>query len=304
MIRFCKNKIIKKIIFLCFMSGYSISGNYYNIAHMMNASGVSNNNEMLTWAINQGANAIEADLRFELNNPSYFEHGNPCDCTFSPLAEVCGQIIGLLDIGYLNYFKSCNLHESIESYLNNLAAFPGIALFIIDTKTNTLGTTDLEIYSASKTLVGLLDDNLFSNGYQGNVIIGIAKVSAINYLQALSGIVEGSKYKNRIYFSVDEERDVPNIVKELTTLGTVNICYGTGITTVAPINFFSEIQQASVFEVNHEIAFTYAWTVDKPSTMKTYVESGARGIMTNNPQVLATVYQQLGLTLAKPGDPL
>ena len=58
-----------------FLRTSSASG-FYNIAHMCN------NIETLDWAVDQGANAIEADLQFDdQGNPTRFYHGWPCDCT-------------------------------------------------------------------------------------------------------------------------------------------------------------------------------------------------------------------------------
>src|SRR5438093_1257275 len=49
---------------------------FYAVAHMTNTI------EAVRWALGQGANAVEMDLRFEENgHPLYFKHQKPCDCS-------------------------------------------------------------------------------------------------------------------------------------------------------------------------------------------------------------------------------
>src|SRR5437868_4736535 len=71
--------------------------NFYAIAHMTNSI------ETVGWAVGQGANGIEADLRFDpaTQQPTVFQHSigdQPCDCScgvgMGSESSVCSHLHG------------------------------------------------------------------------------------------------------------------------------------------------------------------------------------------------------------------
>lgn len=268
---------------------HSSQEHYYNIAHMANSS------QLVDWAVTQGANGIEADLQFKNNVPSFFQHGLPCDCTFSPLADICRKV------GFGSPIKACLLQENATTYLMHLASQSKIALFIVDTKSTTIDNSYKKI--VGKQVVQLLNQYLFAMGYRGKVIISVSKLKENDYIQGVADEIRFSPYKDRIFITFDEETDVTEVLKTLIPLSK-NRVYGTGITTAIPKTFYKQISQAVRNEKSSVIGLTYIWTIDKDSSMKKYLELGARGILTNNPATLSALLQSLDKKLATPEDPI
>jgi hypothetical protein len=262
------------------------STTYYNIAHMINYI------PLFDWAIANGANAFEADLRFDNNlEPVEFSHGIGCECTFyNP--EVCAELRRTTS---KRFGGRCFLQSNAITYFQTLATKPSIALFIIDSKISaTVGKnkTNADRYQAGINVVKYLNRYLFANGYRGKVIIGVNKLEYKDYIAGAIAEAQNSAYKKRIYFSIDEETDVNKSVSFLTSIAPDKSVYGVGITgTLWFINFINEISAAATLEKANKINMAYIWSVDKDSTMMDYLNAGARGVMTNNPSILAKVYQ-------------
>ncbi len=261
---------------------------YYAIAHMINTISMIDNVSA------KGANAIEADLRFDSYSimPSQFKHGSPCDCTVSNFTsmEVCP-----------NQLMTCELSENSALYLSYLAKKPNIALFIVDSKLDNLSAGGKSV--AGINVVQHLEEYLFKKGYQGKVIISAAKLSDWTYMNNAIHTANRSPFSDRIYFSIDQETGNTSQVLEKLSM-TTNRVYGVGISALSAQTFYGEIEQAARNELQGTIGLSYIWTLDKDSSMNDYLKRGVRGIITNNPQQLVRLLQSQGKSLARPEDPI
>ena len=218
---------------------------YYNIAHQINSS------KLFDWASSQGANAIEADFRFNGTTPVNVKHGFPCDCSASPFADMFQATRRTLG-GITAAARVCNLGDGIDNFLNQLAT-KNFALLIVDTKAGTIngGKTNLE--QAGVNMVTKLEQQLFAKGYTGKVIVGVSDFKYFPYLQGAAKAAQQSAYASRIYFSIDQEEDVNKVVALLQTLQTSNIVYGVGISAFMPTRFYSEIQTSTNYINNNTL---------------------------------------------------
>jgi len=273
---------------------------YYNIAHQINSS------KLFDWAGSQGANAIEADFRFKGVTPINVKHGFPCDCTASPLADMCQATRNVIG-GITAAARVCNLEDSIDNFLNQLAT-KSFALLIVDTKAGTIDGGKSNLEQAGVNMISKLNQQLFAKGYTGKVIVGVSDFKYFPYLQGAARAAQQSAYASRVYFSIDQEKDVNKVVSLLQSLQTANITYGVGISAFVPNTFYTEIQTSANYINNNTLVTNYIWTIDKEASMQNYLNVGVRGVMTNNPSKLNNLYQQFfrnnpGARYGTPSDP-
>jgi hypothetical protein len=242
------------------------------------------------WAITNGANALEMDLQFDANGvPTEFWHG----------AGFCDN----LACGGLNLNKPvCWTRASTHDVLDK-ARQPQTALIIIDSKIDSLSPTAL--VQAGQQVVNLLIKEVFTpvvRPYLGNVLIGCGKTSGAAYIQSAISAVPAN-LRDRIVFTFDEMDDnSPLVLQTLANLGTTMRVFGTGISACSPATYYGGILKGRGLEDIGSSGFTYIWTLDKSSSMKQYLDLGARGIITNSPDVLRDLYQSLGKRLARPSE--
>lgn len=201
---------------------------YYNIAHAVNHS------QYIDWALSQGANAVEADLRFSPSGVvTKFQHGTMCECQLAHKylgvfkrqhQHICGEMqwenpIYLPDPDSLIYRitkrketirsaeDACMVNERADLYLNTLAT-KNIALFIVDSKIkNSKVDTDAAKADAGRAVIAHLIKHLFEKGYPGKVIVGVDKIDHSAYIKAAAAeAAKSEKYKDRIYFSFDDTK--------------------------------------------------------------------------------------------------
>lgn len=262
---------------------------YYVIAHMTNTPNT------VDFAVKKGANAVEMDLSFKKNgNLSRFYHGPACDCypVVTTAKGVCGPLYrdGTRQ-GHRGPGRACKAKSTPSHLLSHVATKQSIALVIIDSKIES----GLRLANAGRQVILNLEHHLFGRGYKGQVIVGIAKAKHIAYLRAAVKQARRSRYRQRIFFGIDQETSVSSTINKLRQLGTKNIVFGTGISAVSPGKYYDEIVRAAQQEQDRRTGFTYIWTLDKASSMKKYINLGARGIMTNNPARASRVFRQLRL---------
>jgi hypothetical protein len=267
---------------------------FYVIAHMINAGP-----KYVDWAMGQGANALEMDLRFDAaGTPTVFFHGTPCDCTCRLLARagnVCGVIAGVSSLNH-----ACSDSTDAIRHLQQIATHKAaLALVIIDSKVDAKPETNLTV--AGKKLIELLDTNLFGNGFAGNVIVGVPEIKYSAYLEAAVRQTESSPKKARYFFVIDgENKRVNDTIKQLAMLATKNRVYANGSSSCSPNNYFSEIGVAIQNQKSGSVGMVYTWTIDKSSSMDKYIASGVSGIITNEPGLLRARALAAGKTLAVP----
>ena len=148
----------------------------------------------------------------------------------------------------------------------------------------------------------MLENNLFGNGYLGEVIVGVPKLNAFKYIERIAQT--DSRYKNHIHFSIDEEKnDISGVIRKLQFSYNRNVVWGSGVTScwINPVSF-KTYKLAALNKGSGVIGMSYIWTMDKESSMR----KAARyfnGIITNYPgHLYKIITQELHMTLAKPTD--
>jgi len=270
---------------------------FYAIAHMANTA------TAVDWAYSQGANGVEIDLNFDDNgNPTQFKHGSPCDCTcfFPPMCSQLGNI-----------FTACLASSSKTSLLEHIAYINrtkanGFALVVIDSKLEKKDSENKQ-RAAGRNVVKLLEDHLFSKGYNGKVIIGAPHLTNGYYISEAGTQANSSPYKSQMYFTIDMGGDKTYMTVDtlIRYLPNNNRVYGTGISACAAATYYDAIRQAvKQYQVGALGSLIYIWTLDKESSMRKYIDEGVNGIMTNDPGKLVSVAREKGLTLAGVNSPI
>lgn len=287
--------IVLALLFVPFPAGGQPA---YNIAHMTNTTTAVN------WAVGKGANGVEIDLQFGTcvggaclyceegrSCPYGFYHAGSCDCSCdsgtSP-EHVCTPL-----------GDSCFASSDTYSLLGHIAR-TNLALVYIDSKVNE--NTDPV---AGASVIALLENELFGAGYRGIVIVGAPELSDFPYLEQAALRAATSPYKNRIYFGFDQVwyGMTPVAIANLQELPSQNLYYGIGITSCLADTFYTEISSAVLSQELGYLDITGIWTIDREESMRTYLDLGVQGVVTNRPGVLAAVLASRGTPLATPVVP-
>jgi hypothetical protein len=262
---------------------------FYNIAHM------SNTVAAVDWAVCQGANGVEMDLRYKDGEPSSFRHEGVCDCScvplFPPANHVCTALLPAGD--------RCNASVAAGVQLQHVAK-KGLALVDIDNKMD--GNAPVEQGAA---LVRFLVDNLFKQGHQGIVVTGgISETTG--FLDSAAATAKATEYADQIYFAMDEfgsDKKVGTkglINKLVRSVSSVNRFYGTGLTSCTAGQYYGESTVGVKHQAAGVVSSTYIWTVDREDTMVKYINLGVRGIVTNKPAALRDLLKTHEIKLAPP----
>ena len=265
----------------------------YNIAHMTNTVAA------VDWAVSAGANAVEADLKFdEGGKTTYFHHGKPCDCTI---------INRIGKYGVCRIQPSCEAKDTALDLLHAIARHKkSIALFIIDSKLDESWTRSRQ-QAAGNHIVRLLDKELFGRGYPGRVIVGAPKGTDAPFIWAAAETSQGSPNRNRILFTLDGEGKKDSVViRQLQRIKPDQRSYGVGYPSHLPIRYYDQIERAVAARASGELSFVYIWGLDRKRSMRAYLKRGVDGIMTNAPgrlnEVLGESSDRAEPPLAGPED--
>ncbi|CAF3770356.1 unnamed protein product [Rotaria sp. Silwood1] len=256
---------------------------------------MANSGPSLDWAVSQGANAIETDLQFDnRGNPYLFEHRGFCDCSCPhPSGHICAGGLG-------SKCSGSSASQDADAHLQHIARLSNIALVIIDSKVESKMASRLGYLG--KSVVALLDRDLFNYGFKGKVIIGCGKINTYDYLQAAAEAAKLSPNANRYFFSFDQEDDRYFDVIAMLSRFTNNRVYGTGISSCVPGTYYTGISQSVAGKAAGQHGMNYIWTLDKKSSMRTYIELGVQGIITNRVDLARTLAISMGLKLATPSS--
>jgi glycerophosphoryl diester phosphodiesterase len=263
---------------------------FYAIAHMTNTPAAA------IWAVSEGANGVEIDLRFrEDGTPDTFRHGGgivcDCICSAGQSDHVCRVLHG------------CEDQSSVSNMFATLAPMSTLALVMLDTKITGAESVAMQ-EAAGARIVKMLTTDLFGKGYRGKVVISAAKTDVLAYIASAAKAAASSPYRARIYFAFDQtgktESDAACTLKTLSGLPTKNRVFGTGISACGTGDYKPAIRTAANNENAGVSGFTYVWTLDSESSMRGYIDSGARGILTNRPKKLVDLARRMGRTLARP----
>ena len=272
---------------------------------------MTNTRNSVNWALDKGANAVEIDLTFDTSSglPIVFRHsvgGEPCDCTClcpAPVWGLCKLLYPnsvcakLLDD--VSGISPCRAETSVTTMLNFLASKSRIALIVIDSKIDRDNMHENKMKIAGEMVVSHLITNLFEKGYGGKVIIGSPKINTSPYLKAAADAVNGSQYQSRVYFTIDLELDnIEATLREMHTLPTRNIVYGTGISPCSPKYIKdSTMKKAAMNKAKGVTGLTYLWTVDAKSTILRNLPY-IQGVLSNYPGMVEKILRDYGIKLA------
>eukprot|EP00111_Clytia_hemisphaerica_P019542 TCONS_00057613-protein len=275
-------------------------GGFFNIAHMCN------NIDTLDWAVREGANAIEADLQFDdQGNPKRFYHGAPCDCNcmcnfhltcywFRP-HTVCYPLS--------TNVKNCDAEADVTLWMRRAATkySSKIALIWLDSKVKGKGYSEETLRDAARNLINVLEDNLFSLGYKGVVLIGAEGHEIASYFNEVSKTT--STFKDRIYVTMDSVT-MKTARNNLDFTNFKNIIYNNGMTGCSPRKIKSDLLTAIKDNVDKGVfSAAFTWTYNLKRSMRR-VAPYFNGIITNSPPYLNKVVKEKGLRLAIPGERL
>jgi glycerophosphoryl diester phosphodiesterase len=267
---------------------------FYVIAHMTNTVGA------VRWAMAEGANALEMDLRFtSAGEPDTFRHGGGiiCDCICAVGSNhVCGAL-----------GRNCEAAVSVRTMFAELVKHSRLALLLLDTKITAADSTATQ-EAAGRRIVQVLETDLFARGFRGRVVISAGHPDVFAYLQKAAQQAAASRYGSRIFFAFDQEggaaENASCTLKTLARLPSKNRVFGTGVSACATGNFTDAIKMAATNRDAGVAGLVYVWTLDAESSMKHYIQSGVDGILTNIPRKLAALARARRLSLATPDSPL
>lgn len=295
---------------------YQIEKKKVVFAHMVNTI------EAVDWAMRIGANGLEMDLRFnpETNIPTEFRHStfnatDVCDCSigYENRDTVCN---------YLNNHigsNKCTTSENAGKMLRHLAKnyTDKLAVLYVDSKVDKEDKPK-NLKEAGKRVIDLLENELFLNGYKGQVIISAGEVEYAEYIKSAIESSEKTNNKEKYYFAYDGQSSSPNIlprsgvakeefrksIQGLINANTKNRVYSAGITALLPGKFYDQISLAVYNKKIGVISSVGIWTLDDPDSMRKYLNFGVDGIVTNIPSEALKVIRENGFSLALPGEAL
>jgi hypothetical protein len=265
---------------------------FFNIAHMVTTDAA------VDWALSRGANGLEMDMHFHPDGrPWEFRHGGVCDCVCSAFEggdHVCNLV-------------GCETRAQLEPHLRHIAIKSSqVAMIIIDSKVDKDSLSQAAQRVAGAAVVQLLEQQLFSRGYVGFAVISAPEWNYSAYLLAAADQANKSLYKSQLYVGVDMDNGGTDGARATLQhlwrdVGTSNVVYGSGISACLSGTFYAETMLAGLAEAQGRVRLVDIWTLDKAASMRKYIWLGARGILTNEPGVLAGVATQMNMTLARPG---
>ena len=154
----------------------------------------------------------------------------------------------------------------VVGLLRHMTSKSELVLVIFDSKIDTDEISTSSMQAAGRHIIRALNTDLFDVGFKGKVIIGSPKLNTLPYLEAAVGEARTSQYQSR--YTIDlEKNNIVNTLRDLHTLATSNIVYGTGISACAPgwLIKDSTLKLAALNKANGVSGLTY---LNKKSSMK------------------------------------
>jgi hypothetical protein len=258
-------------------------GLFYAVVHMANSE------EIVEWALENGANGIEADLRFDSHgNPLEFNHGAPCDCSCRP-GEICRRFGR----------EVCNTSSAAGDFLSFLATQASLALVFVDSKIDE-STPQQE--AGTKAIIAI-DDQLFAPGYPGKVVLSTKEFESEEFLKAAAAEVEKRDLASRVFLTFSGEgKVVEENLRRLIAFPTGSRAFGAGTSACWIGPYRSTIRLAEANRRSGVIGLTYIWTIDRRHSMKKCIDLGVGAIITNNPRGLSELLKERDIELAAPGS--
>jgi len=221
------------------------------------------------------ANAIESDLSFDSDgNPTKFYHGTPCD-----LGRDCEESDDIL-----THFKTIRKKAQAKD---------NFVLFWIDLKL-TVKPPITDFYTSGQKVAQKMTaaGSLFPLGEDVpiNVLLGAEELNQKDFFKGFRQYISANRPKLLPKFGYDfsgRGLNVDDILHTFKEIGiTENIWVGAGISSSLP-NSITEQLKTLVAERDSDSAVApckvYAWTVNKASSMRYYLQLGIDAIIVNYP---------------------
>ena len=275
------------VIFVLFGKIQATERTFYAIAHMVNTE------EIASWAISSGTNALEIDLQFneKTGDVTNVHHGFPCDCTCYM------NMFGGSVCDFNGVCSGVTPHQKVMSAIMNDKNIGNVALIYIDSKIVPLSRKVLP--SAGEKVVDMIEREFFSKGFKGKVLIGTGHKI---YLDAVVDRATRSAWMNQIYITYDMFDTTVQAIKTMVKLEYPNKIFSIGLTACSPNQYYWDTTLGAVNKAKGLLSDVFAWTVDSQVSWEEYYIAGARGIITNFLHNMLTWVAKKGLKLAKPGE--
>ena len=80
-----------------------------------------------------------------------------------------------------------------------------------------MDTIEGDLEQAGQRVGDLMLTELFGLGYGGVVIVNSPKMSGVQYLQGVVDRIQPSKFEGRVFYTIDQEKDVVQVLEKLIT---------------------------------------------------------------------------------------
>lgn len=283
----------------CTASGCIKNKPFFNIGHMANTKAA------VDYSLRVGANAVEMDMNFAPDGtPTIFQHGLPCDCT-------CTGVLSVLTAALVEQPSICRVSEnpceggsplSVAEMFNYVASKPGLALVYFDSKITDIKDPNA-LTNAGQKVFDLIRNQLYNKGYKGQVIVSIPDRSSILYSKTVFSKLyddpANADLRSSIFFGIDMEEDAYSTISFMRQNGFKgNAIYGTGITACSSETFYDQTATAASNLRADVIGLNIIWTLDKEASIRKYMELGATGIVSNNPERVTAMANAMGYKIS------
>ena len=225
-------------------------------------SHLSNSENIVGWALAAGANALEIDVIFtKEGKPLKTGHGSPCDCSCFKHSGICQYTAAYI-------CPSSRPISAVLSYLMSHELKDSVAMVYIDSKVDDVSKS--QIVQAGQEAVLLLEEQLFSKGYKGSVIIG---GNSDNYIKSLVRAANQSHFSSQIYLSYEVESRFDYVLKFMSEVGYPRFVVVPGVGACAL--GFGDVPRDVVLErinkAKEALSEVVAWTRDNEDVTRDVV---------------------------------
>lgn len=141
--------------------------------------------------------------------------------------------------------------------------------------------------------------NLLNKGYNGKILLNAP--FEFEFIKAAANYASRTIYNSRFFYTLDELGAETGI--RLLKSVSRNVIYSTRFTTsCSSTEYYKEISIASSYLEKKAVSSVFAFTIDNMSSFKKAYNSGARGILTNDPLSLFNWAKRNGINLAGIND--
>ena len=249
----------------------------YNIAHMVNTR-----SQIDEW-LGYGANAIETDMTFdEDGTPKYLYHGFPCD-----VGRNCWRWDYIPE--YIQAIQDRTVPSSPKFN-------PNFVLLMFDLKLRSVDKSVLKMAAekfADVALIPLYNDK----SSKLKVLLSIYDTSMKDFITGLLAHLKAKRPDiiTKIGFEINSEKNLLVTEDLVSFLKSIGVRFGHVWLSKGTTNWFFPLSKQKIIKKlkdlvqykesgNGYVSKVYAWTVNFKSTIKSLLETGIDGLITNNPR--------------------